>query len=206
MTKDKKVPGNAQIRPRSSAEGNCQPLVKLGCCLSVMVLGLSFSADNCWASSEPSSSHASAKPLIVVPWPQSTIDARPLVEQMRERDKRSDPSYWPRPVAPSLNPNLLSPNSGGSGEIGSDARSGLRKSFGSFEMPFGRMSFVSREIDEYGRVSDISFLQIDDPNSHWDMEVEVDDGAIFAISRKWGASTGRRPFANKDKKNLTTPY
>src|SRR5262249_25001583 len=76
-----------------------------------------------------------------------------------------------------------------------------RLSFGHFNSPIGAFSLVSRELDQYGHVRSVDLLTFDDPNSPWDMDVKVNDGAMFEIKRHSGGGSSSRtgPLAGTGK-------
>jgi hypothetical protein len=70
-----------------------------------------------------------------------------------------------------------------------------RLNFGHFNSPIGSFSLLSREVDQYGRVRSVDLFAFDDPNSRWDMNVKIHDGAMLQIKRRWGASSSPGPYS-----------
>lgn len=71
-------------------------------------------------------------------------------------------------------------------------------------MGLGQMNLITQEFDERGRVRDVEFLSLD-TNSKWEMDVDVDDGAVFEFKRAWGGDPAKRPFQNRAKKKTVVP-
>lgn len=58
-------------------------------------------------------------------------------------------------------------------------------------LDFGRIggiALISRELDQYGRIRGVDFLSYRDPDSHWDMKLNVKHGAMLQFTRHWGGS------------------
>ncbi len=73
-------------------------------------------------------------------------------------------------------------------------------------LDFGRiggLALISREVDQYGRIRGVDFLTYSDPDSHWDIKLNVNHGAMFQITHRWGGG-GRGPFSDRAKSRLVS--
>jgi hypothetical protein len=177
-----------------------------GLCAAIGALLLVLTATPALAKSDHRSASTEAQksadgpPVNLVPWALSD-ERRAFIDQVEDHDRRTDPAGWPQLKRLPQSAPLPGP------DAKSDRRSSNespldRVSFGRIESPIGAFAVMSREVDQYGRVRAVDFLTFDNPNSHWDMKLKVNKGAVFQITRHWGASGGPGPFAALNKTGL----
>ena len=125
-----------------------------------------------------------------------------LVARLAERERLGATERLVRTEYYASGTDLLSPATSSNR---TEATSSERPLMGTIPVPMvGRVSVVSQEFDEYGEVEGVNFFSIDRPSSKWDVDVDVDDGAKFEFTRKWGGS-GKQPFKLRDKQKATFP-
>lgn len=147
---------------------------------------------------------AGQEPVDLRPWGE-TGASRSLAEKLRTRERLGDMRSVARPVLLSDgSANLLA-----GGAVAEDTHEGgsERPLMGTFNMPygFGKMSVVSQEVDANGNVEGVNFFTLDRPDSAWDVDVDVNDGAVLELSRKWGAGGGKQPFKASRKGQVALP-
>lgn len=76
-----------------------------------------------------------------------------------------------------------------------------RAYFGSLNMPFGHFSLLTRELDGYGRLRGVEFLQLERPGSAWHFEIGLSHGASLRLRRRWAAAgEHEHPFARHSRR------
>jgi hypothetical protein len=188
---------DAHANPRVATLKNLRDSAFAAFCLAVLLAGPVSARQS--HSSPPVPASASGPPVNLVPWPLSD-DRRPLIDQIHDHEERNviDAPHLPKRLP--FVPSVLDPDRKPGPQGFNDEHERLR--FGRLDSPFGSLSLISREVDEYGRIRSVDFLAFDDPNSKWDVSVRMRHGAMFRLTRKWGYGGVDRPFQTTDKSEL----
>ena len=149
---------------------------------------------------------AAVQPVVDMREQRVSATKRSLAAKLKQRERLSDTSQIARPVLANASGDLLS---GSESLTGDEVPSGSneRALMGKVNIPYGlgSVTMVSQQLDENGNVEGMNFFSVDRPESAWDIDVDVKDGAKFEFTRKWGAKSNKKPFKSDDKARVALP-